>query len=94
LDFHADKLFIGCDGIIIEEGLYTSDLYLSSIDEKMVTIANEVFLVTDSSKFGRKSFVKYAAVNAVDTIITDNKVNRGIVDQLEDLGVQVILVDL
>jgi DeoR family fructose operon transcriptional repressor len=74
--FHAHKLFMGCDGLTVQEGFFTSDLNISHIEERMVCIADKVIVVTDSSKFGKKSFVRYAGVDAVHAIITDKQVNR------------------
>ena len=90
MNFHADKLFIGCDGIIVDQGLYISDLYLSSIEEKMIHKADTVILVTDSSKFGRKSFIKYGTIVDIDRIITDDNLDFGIGDQIRKLQTLII----
>jgi DeoR/GlpR family transcriptional regulator of sugar metabolism len=91
INFHADKLFIGCDGIIVDQGLYTSDLYLSSVEEKMIHKADTVILVTDSSKFGRKSFIKYGTIADIDIIITDDNLDSRIVDQIRKLGIEITI---
>ncbi|MFW6139534.1 MAG: DeoR/GlpR family DNA-binding transcription regulator [Spirochaetota bacterium] len=88
--FHAHKLFMGCDGVMVEEGFYTSDLNISHIEEIMVCIADKVIVVTDSSKFGRKSFVKYADISRIHTIITDSGISPGYAGRLEEKGVEVI----
>ena len=90
-EFHAHKLFIGCDGIIAADGLYTSDLNISQIEGKMVRSADRVIVVTDSSKFGKKSFVRYADIGLVHTVVTDTKADRGEVRALERRGIEVIL---
>ena len=92
-DFHAHKLFMGCDGLTFEHGFFTSDLHLSKIEERMVTIADRVIVVTDSSKFGRKSFVRYASTDLVHTIITDGGVDRKDAEGFRKRGVEVIIAD-
>jgi DeoR family transcriptional regulator of aga operon len=92
MKFHADKLFIGCDGIIVEEGFYTSDLNISHIEAKMVQRADTIILVTDSSKFGKKSFVRCADISMVHTVITDTNVDTDSVSVLEKRGVRAIVV--
>lgn len=92
MEFHSDKLFIGCNGIIVEEGFYTSDLNISHLEKKMVDNTEMVILVTDSSKFGNKSFVKCADINIVHTVITDINVDTVSVKALENRGVKVIVV--
>jgi len=94
LEFYADKLFMGCDGVIPNEGFFTSDLNISHIEEKMVDRADRVIVVTDSSKFGRKSFVKHAEVSKVDTVITDGKVDNLDVEELKSRGVEVIIAEV
>jgi DeoR/GlpR family transcriptional regulator of sugar metabolism len=94
LDFHADTLFMGCDGLVAEEGFYTSDLNISRIEETMVTRADRVIVVTDSSKFGHRSFVRYADTDRIHTIITDWKADSQQTDAFERQGVEVIVARL
>jgi len=91
INFHADKLFIGCDGILVDQGLYTSDLYLSSVEEKMIHKADKVILVSDSSKFGKKSFIKYGEISDIDVIITDDNLDIAIIDQITKMGIEIII---
>jgi DeoR/GlpR family transcriptional regulator of sugar metabolism len=93
LEFHARKLFMGCDGVVPEEGFYTSDLNISSIEEKMVRSAENVIVLADSTKFGRKSFVKYAGMDMVDTVITDSEVDRTVAEELKSYGVELIIAE-
>lgn len=90
-EFHAHKLFMGCDGLSASEGFFTSDLHISKIEERMVTIADRVIVVTDSSKFGKKSFVRYAAAKSVHTLITDSMVSEEHVRGFKREGVEVII---
>ncbi len=90
-EFHAHKLFMGCDGLSASEGFFTSDLHISKIEERMVTIADRVIVVTDSSKFGKKSFVRYAAAKSVHTLITDSMVSEEHVRGFNREGVEVII---
>ena len=89
--FHADKLFMGCDGLTVEEGFFTSDLNISTIEAKMVKSAGQVIVLTDSSKFGKKSFVKFAGHDEIDTVVTDGGVDAAVVDGFRKRGVEVII---
>jgi DeoR family fructose operon transcriptional repressor len=91
LEFHANKIFMGCDGLIPEEGFFTSDLNISSIEEKMVKNAERVIVLTDSTKFGKKSFVKYAGVESVDTVVTDSGVEPAAAAALSARGVELLI---
>jgi DeoR family fructose operon transcriptional repressor len=90
-EFHAGKLFMGCDGVIPDEGFYTSDLNISHIEEKMLESADRVIVVTDSTKFGKRAFVKYADTDVIDAVITDSEVDRASVGKLANRGVEVII---
>jgi len=94
LEFHAHKLFMGCDGIIVEEGFFTSDLNISHIEEKMVEIADRVIVLTDNTKFGKKSFVRYADIKNVHTVITDSNVHQKYVEELRKKGLEAIIAPL
>uniref|UniRef100_UPI0008297ABC DeoR/GlpR family DNA-binding transcription regulator n=1 Tax=Allomuricauda sp. CP2A TaxID=1848189 RepID=UPI0008297ABC len=69
--YHADKAFIGSDGISLAKGLTSYDEKESLITLKMAENANEVFLLCDSTKIERNSFVSYAPISIIDYIITD-----------------------
>jgi DeoR family fructose operon transcriptional repressor len=90
-EFHADRLFIGCDGIIVDDGFYTSDLNICHIEATMVQKADTVILITDSSKFGKKSFVRCGEIEKVDIVITDGNVDPDSVKILEERGVKAII---
>jgi DeoR/GlpR family transcriptional regulator of sugar metabolism len=92
-EFHAHKLFMGCDGLTPEEGFFTSDLHISKIEESLVGRADRVIVVTDSSKFGRKSFVRIAETDAVHTIITDSGIQARFLRDFEKRGVEVLVAE-
>ena len=92
-EFYAHKLFMGCDGLSASEGFFTSDLHISKIEERMATIADRVIVVTDSSKFGKKSFVRYADTMAVHTLITDKMVGNEHIRDFKKRGVEVIVAE-
>jgi DeoR family fructose operon transcriptional repressor len=90
-EFRAHTLFIGCDALSYTEGFFTSDLHLSEIERKMVTTADRIIIVADHSKFGQKSFVRYADVTDVHTIITDGLTDREQIAGFRQRGVEVII---
>jgi DeoR/GlpR family transcriptional regulator of sugar metabolism len=71
-DYHVDLLLTGCDGADSQEGFYTSDLNLASYEKLSVKIADKTFILTESSKFERKALAKFAELNEIDSLITDN----------------------
>lgn len=70
LQFHTDIAVLGADAAD-RDGLYTSDLGIARISRAMIACAEESWLVVDSSKFTRRSFVKFADWPAITHLVTD-----------------------
>lgn len=91
--FYYDKCFIGVDGIDSNSGIFTpiaEEAYLNSL---MIENSKEVIIVTDSSKFKRKSFGFIAPITKINIIITDYKIPEDELKNLQRLGIKVMLVD-
>ncbi|MGQ1889224.1 transcriptional repressor AgaR [Thermophagus sp. OGC60D27] len=90
-NFYCDKLFLGIDSFNLERGVSTPNLEEASMNQMMISIAKEVIAVFDSSKFNRGSFAFIAPVNKINTVITDAGVDPHTKEELERLGVKVII---
>lgn len=90
-NFYVDKAFLGVDGVDTKTGLYTPNIEEAHLNELMIEIANEVLLVTDSSKFKRKSFAFICPMSKIDVVVTDDKILTEDHKRLEDNGVKVII---
>jgi DeoR/GlpR family transcriptional regulator of sugar metabolism len=88
--FHVDILFIGCDGAISDEGFYTADMHVADLEKVMVSIADKVVVVTESSKFGRRAFSRYATPGQVHAVVTDAGLTTEDRRNLEAAGISVI----
>lgn len=87
----CSKLFLGVDGIDLEYGLTTSNLEEAQLNKKMLTATQRTIVLTDSSKFGKKSFGRICTLDCIDEIITDKNVSPSIVEQLEERGIVVTI---
>lgn len=83
--------FMGVDGIDPDFGLSITNLAETSLDQKMIASAQAVAILADSSKFGRRGLGKVCDFDQVDYIITDSGVAPGIVKQLHERGLKVIV---
>lgn len=92
LNYHCDIAFLGADGIHAEMGISTPQIEEAALSEKMIQIANQVIVVSDSSKFGRKSFVKISDFDTIDVIITDKNIKDQDLVVFEDIAVKIELV--
>jgi DeoR family transcriptional regulator of aga operon len=88
----ADKLFLAVDACDLEFGLSTPNLEESQVNQAMVGIAKERFLVADSSKFGKRSLSRIVPLESMDAVITDKALPADIQAELHGLGVRLILV--
>jgi len=91
-EYHFDKVFLGVDGFDIETGLTTPNPYEAHINSIMAASAKEVIILTDSSKFGRKSLVSIIGLDQIDRVITDSKIPPQYLKHLEERNIGVILV--
>jgi DeoR family fructose operon transcriptional repressor len=73
--FQTELAILGADAVC-PEGLYTSDLGIARISQAMMACARERWLVIDSSKFNRRSFVKFADWSVITHLVTDEGVRN------------------
>ncbi len=92
LNYHCDIAFLGADGIHFDMGISTPQIEEAALSEKMIQISNQVIVVSDSSKFGRKSFVKFGDLKEVDVIITDKSITEAELNTFNNLDVKMEVV--
>jgi DeoR family transcriptional regulator, aga operon transcriptional repressor len=92
--FFTDRLFLGVDGFDTEYGLSTPDILEARLNRKMIEVSKKVVLLTDSSKFGRRSLSFIAKPEAIDVVVTDSNVPDQIVKSLKNSNVEMITVDV
>jgi len=90
--YFFDKLFLGVDGLDIDFGLTTPNPMEAQLNRLMVERSQEVIAVTDSSKFGRRSFSHICDVDSINTLITDKKISPEFERELLKRNVEVIKV--
>ncbi len=88
-----DKLFLGVDGFDLHAGITTPDSHEAQVNRAMCDVARQVIAVTDSSKFGRKSFCLIRAANQIDVLVTDSLIPHTTHQALLEMGVDVIIAD-
>jgi DeoR/GlpR family transcriptional regulator of sugar metabolism len=91
-ELHADQFFLGVDGLDPHFGLSTPDLLEAQLNSRMMDAAQEVTVIADSSKMGRRSLSTIGPVSRVTRIVTDSGVTPAMLKALRDTGVEVIVV--
>ncbi len=69
--FHIKKAFISCQGVDLLRGLSVTADEHAGIKRRMIDLAETVYLLADSTKFGRKAVEFFAPLSEVDVIVTD-----------------------
>ncbi|MBE8723262.1 transcriptional repressor AgaR [Sphingobacterium pedocola] len=90
--YFCDKLFLAVDGLSIEHGLSTPSAEEAHLNRVMISISKEVIVVTDSSKFNKRSLAYITEISTVDKIITDSGISPELVRKLEDLNIEIIII--
>ncbi|MEV7200225.1 DeoR/GlpR family DNA-binding transcription regulator [Streptomyces griseoluteus] len=68
---HFDLLFLGVHGISAKAGLSTPNLAEAETNRQLVRSARRVVVVADHTKWGTVGLSSFAALDDVDTLVTD-----------------------
>jgi DeoR/GlpR family transcriptional regulator of sugar metabolism len=88
----VDKIFLGSDGLTFTHGITTANVLEAEVDRAMVKVASEVIVVADSSKINSIGLVTIIPLTKIDKLITDTDAPSDFVAELQEYGVNVILV--
>lgn len=90
--FYASKCFIGVDGISLQYGLTTPNLEEAEIARTMIeNTLGKVVIVADHSKIGMVANCVSAPVEKVDILVVDPGIDEDYRQELENLGIQIII---
>lgn len=92
-EYRVEWLVSGCDGAFVDYGFYTSDVSLSNLEKKTISIASKTAIIAESSKFERRSFTRFASLDDIDLLVTDNRLPREYEAKLAEHGIEVIRAD-
>lgn len=90
---HVDKAFLGIGGISLEDGLTEYNLEDAMVKRSILRSARQTIVVADGSKFGHTTFASVGSVTEVDMIIADSSAPVEIVEQLREMGIDVLISD-
>lgn len=88
---YAAKMFIGVYGLSML-GLMEADPLLIEAEKRLISQAEKLIVLADSSKFARKAGLILCGLNRVSCVITDTGASDAAVQMLEQAGVKVIKV--
>jgi DeoR/GlpR family transcriptional regulator of sugar metabolism len=92
-EIHVDTLFIGTDGVSLERGLTTDNVREAGLYRAMARCAEEVVVVTDSSKIGADKLQATLAFSDIHTFVTDSGAPADFITTLHESGCEVLVVE-
>lgn len=88
---NINKAFIGIDGYTTEKGFMLRELHRAEVSSHIIQRANDVFVVSDSSKFGRTELTSVCSSCDIQHVATDEDLPQEFRDALQNEGVELIL---
>ncbi len=88
---HFDRAFIGIDGYTEETGFTLRDLFRAEISGYIIRKSKEVFIISDSSKFGKTALTKICSACDIHHVATDNELDKSYIKEFKDSGIDLIL---
>lgn len=92
-NFQVGRLFIGMDGFDERNGFYGRDIMRADIVQAMAQNAQQLIILSDSTKFSQFSLVKLASFEETDQVITDQQIPETVKKILEEQQIVVQEVD-
>jgi DeoR family deoxyribose operon repressor len=89
---HVNKAFMAARGISEEAGITTAEPYEIHVKKASLNVSEQRILLADSSKFGKVWYAKYADINDIDIIITDNELQDRYKDMIVSKGIRLYMV--
>ncbi|WP_050180016.1 DeoR/GlpR family DNA-binding transcription regulator [Domibacillus robiginosus] len=91
--YHVNKTFLSCKGVHLEAGLSDSNEQQALLKKKMMEQSDEVFLMADSSKFGKRAFSSIGPPTGIHKVITDSGIDDTTKKGLDERQISVALVE-
>ncbi len=93
-NLRADKLFMGSPAVHHEYGFSADDMTEVQSDRTIMSIAGEITVLADHTKFGRIATMRQAPITGVRRLVTDAETPPEMVDAIREQGVEVDVVEL
>ncbi len=90
---NANFAFMSITALSLSRGLTTRDMNMAQVKRAMISVAETVVLVMDSSKMNKHTLSTVAALNEIDVLVTDSGIANEDRLAIEHEGVKVILAD-
>ena len=89
--YKANYAILSIDGVCLEGGVTTLHAEEAMVERMMIERAKETVIVADSRKLGKEGFVYVCDLKDVSKLVTERGAHPGVIKQMRDAGIQVIL---
>ena len=93
-ELHVEWAFVGADAVDGVGQFYCNDLNVARLAGRMMQAADSVYVVADSSKFGRKGLMRFGGPPDVDGVIVDGALDEATVAGLARAGLNVLAAEI
>jgi len=87
---NVGKAIISIAGVT-EEGLYNANVLMVEAEQQMMHSGDEVIVVADHSKFGKKALARLGGWDLVDRVVTDDGLAPKWRDAVREVGAELIV---
>ena len=88
--FSATKLFIGAQAVT-SRGLMQTDPLLVQNEQQLISRAEKVILLADSSKFEAKASLSVCGLDAIDTVVSDAGLSAKARKMLKEHDIEIVI---
>lgn len=90
-DLRADLAFVATNGLTVEHGLTTPDRDEAATKRAIIACARRTVVLTDATKIGVESALRFASMRDIDVLVTDPSISRADHRAIEKAGVEVVI---
>ncbi|MGM0874815.1 MAG: DeoR/GlpR family DNA-binding transcription regulator [Bacillota bacterium] len=90
----VNRLFFGTTGVSTEHGLTVINSIHADWKKQIITCADHVTLLADSTKFEKVALIQFASLEEVNEIVADSKLDDTVKAKLESKGITIHLAKI
>src|SRR5438034_131722 len=89
---NINKLFLSASGLLLLDGLSCNNLADAEVKQALIKSSRKTILCMDSSKIGKVYLARFAPLNSIDVLITDNGISDESREAIEQQQIEIITV--
>lgn len=88
--YFADKIFASCKGISVNYGATDSNELEIEVKQNMIKQSKKLIILSDHSKVNEIGLTQFASIEEIDTLITDELVDKNSLKNFEKAGLIIL----